>query len=125
MTPPDAPLPHNMKTPPYDRAKVIENLGGDERLLDEIAGVFIAGWPDSLTRLRTALAVADADEVRSAAHAIKGSIANFSAGRAVEAARQLEMTGKAGDLGPAPAQLARVVAAVEEVMAALAADRRA
>lgn len=108
-----------LTTLPYDRAKVLENFGGDEELLGEVATLFIAAWPENLARLRAALAAADAAALRSAAHAVKGSVANFCADRAVQAARLLEMTGKGGDLTQAAAQFEVVVATVEEVIAAL------
>jgi HPt (histidine-containing phosphotransfer) domain-containing protein len=107
---------------PFDRATALENLGGDEALLAQIAGLFVAGWPESLAKLRVALAAADADALRSAAHAVKGSVANFWAERAVQAARELELAGKNGDLAHAPQLLAAAVAAVEEVVAALKAE---
>ena len=112
-----------LTTLPYDRAKVLENFGGDEALLGEVAALFIAAWPENLARLRAALAAADAEALRGAAHAVKGSVANFCADRAVQAARQLEMTGRAGDLDQAAAQFEDVVARVEEVIAALEPQR--
>lgn len=111
-------------SPPFDRAKALENLGGDAELLAQIAGLFIADWPESLARLRAALAAGDAEALRGAAHAVKGAVANFCAERAVQAMRELEMAGKAGDLACAPQLLDAAVAAVEEVLAALAAEAR-
>lgn len=110
--------------PPFDRAKVLDNLGGDEELLAEIAGLFAAAWPEILAKLRAALAAADADSLRAAAHALKGAVANFCADTAVHAVRRLEITSKAGDLSGAPAQLDDVVVAVEQVIAALGGQRR-
>jgi HPt (histidine-containing phosphotransfer) domain-containing protein len=113
-----------MNNAPYDRAAVLENIGGDEALLAEIAGIFIADWPESAARLRAALAAGDAAAIRSAAHSVKGAVGNFSATRAVEAARALEFAGRDGDLAAAPQLLDATIAAVEEVVAALSADIR-
>ena len=107
---------------PYNRALVLENLGGDEELFMQIAGMFIADWPRSLAALRAALAASDAATLRSAAHSIKGAVANFCAERAVQMARDLEMTGKTGDLAQAPRQVDATIAAVDEVVAALKAE---
>lgn len=108
-----------MGSPPFDRAAVLENLGGDEALFAEIAGIFVSDWPQNRKRLDSALAAGDANALRYAAHAVKGSVANFSADRAVQAARELEFAGRDGDLAQAPQLLEATVAAVEEVVAAL------
>jgi HPt (histidine-containing phosphotransfer) domain-containing protein len=110
---------------PFDRAAVLENLGGDESLLAEIAGIFINDWSDNLVRLREAVAAGDAEALRHAAHSVKGSVANFSAERAVQAARDLEYAGRDGNLAQAPQLLETTIAAVEEVIAALKADASA
>jgi HPt (histidine-containing phosphotransfer) domain-containing protein len=111
-----------MSGAPFNRVAVLENLGGDEALLAEIAGIFVADWPGNLARLEAALAAGDAPALRSAAHAVKGAVANFSAERAVQAARELEYAGRDGDLVRAPRLLEAATAAVEEVVAALKAE---
>ncbi|MDD5250053.1 MAG: Hpt domain-containing protein [Rhodocyclaceae bacterium] len=111
-----------LATAPFDRAATLENLGGDEELLAQIASLFVASWPESLARLHLALAAADAEALRSAAHAVKGAVANFWAARAVQATRELELAGKSGDLAQAPQLLDAAVVAVEEVVAALNAE---
>lgn len=111
-----------MSAAPYDRAAVLDNLGGDESLLAEIAGIFIADWPTSLAKLRAAMAAGDAPALRAAAHSVKGAVGNFSAQRAVDAARALEYAGRDGDLAAAPQLLDATVAAVEEVIGALNAE---
>jgi HPt (histidine-containing phosphotransfer) domain-containing protein len=98
---------------------VLENLGGDETLLAEISRIFVSDWPQSRERLHAALAAGDASALRHAAHAVKGSVANFSAERAVQAARELEFAGRDGNLANAPRLLEAAVLAVEEVVAAL------
>ena len=47
----------------------------------------------------------DAAALLETAHALRGSVANFGATRAVEAALKLELMGKAGELTEAPAAL--------------------
>lgn len=108
-----------MSDAPFDRNTVLENLGGDESLLAEVSGIFIADWPENLARLRAAVAAGDAEAVRRAAHAVKGAAGNFSAERAVQAARTLEFAGRDGDLSQAPQLLDETVAAVEALVAAL------
>lgn len=108
-----------MQPPPFDRDKVIGNLGGDEELLKQIAELFVGEWPANRDRLQAALAAGEAEDLRAAAHSVKGAVMNFCADRAVQAAKTLEMTGKSGDLSLAAAQFEEVVQAVEEVVAAL------
>lgn len=110
-----------MQTPPpaFDRNQVIENLGGDEALLKQIAVLFIADWPHSEDRLRSALAAGEAEPLRKAAHAIKGAVGNFAAESAMQAAKQLETSCRAGDLSQAPVQVEDVLRAAEELLAAL------
>lgn len=105
--------------PPFDRDLVIENLGGDEALLKQIAELFVADWPSSRDRILAAVAAADAEALRSAAHSVKGAVSNFAAERAVLAARTLEMAGKSGDLVDAAQLAAAAILAIEEVVAAL------
>jgi HPt (histidine-containing phosphotransfer) domain-containing protein len=48
--------------------------------------------------MRRAIAAGDGETLREAAHALKGAAANLAAAPVVEAARQLELQGKNGDL---------------------------
>ncbi|HEX8986817.1 MAG TPA: Hpt domain-containing protein [Rhodocyclaceae bacterium] len=114
----------DLDLPAFDRAAVLENLGGDEALLAEIARIFVADWPQNEERMRRALEANDAETLRRAAHAVKGSVANFSAERAVQAARALEFAGRDGDMAAAPQLLDATVAAVSRVVAALQAELR-
>ena len=104
---------------PFDRAAVLENLGGDEELLAQLAEVFVADWPESRSQLLGALEARDAAGLQAAAHAIKGAVSNFAAEKATTAAKAVELAGKAGDLGDAARLVAEAVDAVEEVVAAL------
>lgn len=113
-----------MMDAPFDRAAVLENLGGDEELFRQIADIFVASWAESQTRLRTALAKGDAEALRRGAHAIKGSVSNFLAEQAVQAVRDLEFAAKERRLERASELLDVAVAAVEEVVTALDAEQR-
>ena len=48
--------------------------------------------------MRRAIAAGDGAALREAAHALKGAAAGFAAAPVVEAARQLELQGKNGDV---------------------------
>ena len=58
-----------------------------------------------LSSIQAGLEQRDAAALFEAAHALRGSVANFGATQAVAAALKLELMGKAGDLAGAPAAL--------------------
>jgi HPt (histidine-containing phosphotransfer) domain-containing protein len=73
-------------------------LGGDRSLLRDLLGIFLADCPGMVSNIRKAIDASDATALRHAAHALKGSVANFAAPRPLEAARRLERMGIDGDL---------------------------
>jgi PAS domain S-box-containing protein len=81
-----------------DTGALLEGVGGDKRLLEKLAKLFLADLPSLLTRIRTASKAGNGEELAKAAHALKGAIGNFGAARAVAAAAELERLGKAGEL---------------------------
>ena len=81
-----------------DGQALLEGLGGDRRLLVKLIDLFLADYPRTLARIRRAIQVRQKESLRQAAHALKGSIGNFGPNRAYDAARQLELKGKAGSL---------------------------
>jgi HPt (histidine-containing phosphotransfer) domain-containing protein len=88
-----------------DRQVALSRVGGDTELLREIAAIFVGDYPNTLSELRTALEHNDAQKVERAAHGLKGSVANFGAQAAVDAAFHLEKMGYTGDLSQAAATL--------------------
>lgn len=73
-------------------------VGGDTELLRELAQLFLEESPRLMAELRLAYEQGDARQVERTAHGLKGSVANFGAKPAVEAAYQIEQLGKAGKL---------------------------
>src|SRR4051794_800602 len=80
--------------PVLDRQLALSRVGGDEELLREIAAIFLEEYPKGLAEIRGAIASAGGKQLESAAHAMKGSVSNFGARPAVEAAAQLEQMGR-------------------------------
>lgn len=95
-----------------DRELALSRVGGDAELLKEIAALFLEEYPNALAEIRAAAARGDPKGVEHAAHGLKGSVANFGAQAAVDAAFQLEQMGRAGDLS-------RVREAIETLALAL------
>lgn len=79
----------------FDKAWMLQQIGGDEELLIEVARVFL----DDSTRLKEQLsrALQDMDSValHAAAHSMKSAVGNFGAKDAVAAAQALEQACKA------------------------------
>jgi two-component system sensor histidine kinase/response regulator len=74
--------------------RMLARLDGDLELAQQLAAIFIDECPRMLDRLRTAVADGSADEVRRAAHALKGSLSNFIDGGPTATAFELETMGR-------------------------------
>ena len=70
-----------------DRQVALSRVGGDAELLKEIAQLFIDDYPRAMADIRQAADRGDAKSLERSAHGLKGSVANFGAPSAVEAAR--------------------------------------
>jgi len=101
-----------------DRAEALARVGGDLELLKEIAALFLEDYPRSLDEIHRALASGDAKALENSAHGLKGSVANFGARAAVDAAFQLEQLGRAHKLDQVP----QALAALEQSLSALQAE---
>jgi len=97
----------------FDASRAAARLGGDENLLRELLELFLADAPRMVSEVRDAIDAKDAEALRRAAHALKGSVANFGAGGAVDAARRLETMGAAGNLADARAALSELEQALD------------
>lgn len=93
----------------YDRYWVLEQIGGDEGLLREIAAVFIADSSALRQRLLQELAQGTPDSLHAVAHCAKSAVSNFGVRPAIEAALALEAAAKAGE---SPARLDALTAAL-------------
>jgi len=98
-----------------DRTLAMSRVGGDAELLREIAVLFLEDYPRVLDELREALSRQDFKTVERTAHGLKGSVSNFGAPAAVEAARAIEMLGREQRL----AEVSQVIHTLELALAAL------
>jgi len=101
--------------PAFDREAAMARVGGDTELLRELAELFREEYPRSLAHMREAIDSHNPIELRNAAHGIKGSVANFGAKPAVDAAWDLEKMGRDARLADAP----QALAALEQALASL------
>jgi CheY-like chemotaxis protein len=93
------PAPHFHE--PIDSASALALVGGDVSLLKEMAELFLKQLPELLTILRQAVRSGDAIGIERAAHKLKGSLGNFAAQPALEAATKLEVLARGGTLSEA------------------------
>lgn len=103
----------------FDADAVLDNLGGDAELLQQIATAYLQDYSESLANLCAALDSNDAERLYSVAHSIKGAASNFAAQRVVAAAMAMEKCCRHGDLKDAPALAERLMDAVKELVPAL------
>jgi len=84
-------------------------------LLREIAILFIEQCPGALAEIQDAVTRGDAARLENAAHALKGSVANFGARDAVEAAFRLEQMGRTNQMSEAEEMLRKLEGALSAV----------
>ena len=88
---------------------ILDRVGGDEELLYEIAAIFLEEYPSLLHDIKAAVSGGDAKRLERAAHSLKGSVGNFGAHNATQAAYRLEISGRREDLRDAPKALEDLV----------------
>jgi CheY-like chemotaxis protein len=77
----------------FDEEAALSYTGGDRGLLKEVVALFRAERTSTLRRIQKAIAKNDGAELRSAAHALKGSIATVGGLAGRQAAAELEAMG--------------------------------
>jgi len=75
---------------PVDSSAILDRLGGDAQLLNELIEIHLNQSPSQLAAARRALQEKDGQELARVAHTIKGSAGNFLARTTVAIAERLE-----------------------------------
>jgi PAS domain S-box-containing protein len=104
----------------FDRAAALERVDGDVELLKELVGLFLDECPQRMAEVREAVAERDATRLQHAAHTLKGSVGNFGAREAFEAARRLEAIGRDQNWTQADEAWAALEAAIDRLKPAMA-----
>jgi HPt (histidine-containing phosphotransfer) domain-containing protein len=99
--------------------QMIARLGGDEDLARQLVTLFIGECPQMMAQVRDSVAQGTPDLVRRAAHAFKGSVANFLTDGPTVTAFALERIGRDGRLEEAPAVLATLERQVDALIVQL------
>jgi PAS domain S-box-containing protein len=102
-----------------DRIELLSRVDGDRALLQQIVELFVAERPELMSAMQRAIEAQDPPELARAAHKAKGTFANLAAPLAHQAAVELELLGRRGELALAPDVFERLRAQVEQVEAEL------
>jgi CheY-like chemotaxis protein len=86
----------------FDAPAMLQNIGGDTDLLEQLVEMFLQRHQPMLEAIRAALADRDQVAVEQAAHALKGTASNLCASEVVLYAGQLEAFGRLGTLVEGP-----------------------
>jgi two-component system sensor histidine kinase/response regulator len=81
-----------------ERKALLEYLGNDTQLLQEVIEIFLADCPGMLAAIRSAVTAHSPIDLMKAAHALKGSLGVFGAENAVATAQKLESMGRDGNI---------------------------
>ncbi|MEO5331238.1 MAG: response regulator [Magnetococcus sp. YQC-5] len=92
--------PQEPPAPPLivDIKQLLKTVDGDRELLQEITDLYFADAPRQMARIQRALASGDADEIREAAHSLKGATGAFGRIEVYHLAFDLEQAGRQGNL---------------------------
>lgn len=104
---------------PCDFDAALARLGGDRRLLVELAQIYMEDAPMLLMRILKGVREANCSDVLHAAHLLHGLAANFEATAVTEPACRLEEIAIAGRLEEAAATVERLRAEAERLEQAL------
>ncbi|MCX5746815.1 MAG: ATP-binding protein [Proteobacteria bacterium] len=117
--------PHPTRSPAVAEPDVVasdllDRVAHDRELLGELVALFVDGRPDALARIGDAIVAQDADALWQAAHALKGSVKNFTRGEAATLVSELEVLAGDGAFTAAAAIQPRLVDALGRLDRALA-----
>ncbi|MDY6986575.1 MAG: Hpt domain-containing protein [Thermodesulfobacteriota bacterium] len=103
----------------FDANEALDRVAGDQDLLKEIAQLLVQQLPNQIKQIQEGIDSNNAQAVLEAAHSLKGSVGNFSARRAYDAAYRLEQMGREGGLTGAGAALVDLRQELDALLEAL------
>ena len=102
-----------------DADAALARLDGDRELFLEIAVLFVEEAPRLERQMREAIKVGDCEKLSFAAHTLKGALGNFCASGTYEAAKELEMLARQGDITGAGKVFPRLEENLHNLLSAL------
>jgi two-component system, sensor histidine kinase and response regulator len=100
----------------WDRGETLERLGGDEKLFQEVIGIFLVEVPQHMVSLKQAIVQQNANAIEEIAHKLKGEVGYLGIAEVSQMARQLEELGRKSDFGGAAGLYARFEVQLNEVL---------
>jgi CheY-like chemotaxis protein len=108
----------------FDPQSALALVEGDQKLLYEAVDLFIEHSPVLMCDIVDAVMARDAKAIQISAHALKGTVSNFAASAAYEAALRVEMCGRNSDFSDVGEAVANLDAQILDLTCALAAYRQ-
>ena len=81
-----------------NKDELMERIDGDMELLSQMIELFLEDNPKNMAKIQEAILNNNTRDLERAAHTIKGSISNFSTGKAFETVFKLEKMGRDGEI---------------------------
>jgi two-component system, sensor histidine kinase and response regulator len=111
--------PHARSNAIFDEALLLERTEGSVEVCDLLVKTFLKECPTHIASLRQALQQQDSKALAAAAHGLKGAIANFTSGAALDVTKELEACAKRADLQASGQALGKVTQELDQLQAAL------
>ena len=102
-----------------ERLAMLQDAGGGAGLVAELVDLFVDDVPPRLASIREAVAARDPEALVRTAHGLKGSAATLGADGMAELCRQMEASGREGEVLQAEDLLESLEAEFERVKRAL------
>jgi signal transduction histidine kinase/DNA-binding NarL/FixJ family response regulator len=106
-----------------DEQELLKRMGGNPKMLRDVAKIFVQDTPKRMTAIRKAIARNDGEALATAAHALRGSVAMLGGTGIADGVHKIETLGRQGSVGEADKILASFegkLAAFETRMAEIA-----
>ncbi len=100
----------------FDEPALLERLFDEEQLVKKILSMYLNDAPNTLQRLRDAIASGNVEASSEAAHAVKGAALSISAGKVADIAASMEEFGWAHDMEAIAKRLPELEAASAELL---------
>lgn len=99
----------------WDEAKMLESVGGDQELLDELLALFVDTMEIDLKVVRAGITEQDGLKSSEAAHSIKGAAMALDFEAISTVAEQIEKACKADNFSSVPQNIEQLSSLLEEV----------
>jgi PAS domain S-box-containing protein len=103
----------------FDRAELLNRLGGDEELCADVISLFLKDAPQLLAELKAAFDADAAPPVERAAHKLRGVLLNLGARPSAARAESIELRARAQELAAAGTALVALEAELADLTSAL------